>query len=193
MNENEFLNDTLNTIQKRYSCRGFSDKQISSADIRSIGMAGIMAPSAMNRQGWHVTLVNDRALISEIEAEGMRVMSAMPDKSAYERIKGRGGKLFYDAQAVAFIAVKDGATNRYAGVDLGIVAQNISLAATSLGIDNCHCGMVAFCFAGGRADEFKKKLQIPDDFECNYGVLLGYGKQAGTPHTPDEAKLTIIE
>lgn len=185
------MNETLKTIAKRYSCRNFTDKTISTADLQTIADAGIAAPSAMNRQGWHIVAVKNKQLIAEMEAEGMRVMKESPDQSAYERIKGRGGKLFYNAGAVVFIAVKD--AGRYTNVDLGIVAQNISLAATSLGINNCHCGMIAFCFSGNKTDEFKKKLQIPDGFECNYGVLLGYGKEQGTPHTPDKSKLNIIE
>ena len=187
------MNETLKTIAKRYSCRNFSDKAISDADLRAIGDAGIQAPSAMNRQGWHIAVVKNKALIAEIEAEGIRVLSELPDKAAYDRIMKRGGKMFYNAQAVVFIAVKDGETNAYAKVDLGIAAQNISLAATSLGIDNCHCGMVALCFAGGKKDEFKKKLKFPDGYECSYGVLLGYGREQGTPHAPDKGKLTFIE
>lgn len=190
------MNDTLKTIAKRYSCRSFTDKAINDADLQAIADAGIQAPSARNVQGWHITAVKNKALIAEIEAEGMRIMSELPDKSAYERIMGRGGKLFYNAQAVAFIAVNGAAASnyaKYAAVDLGIVAQNISLAATSLGIDNCHCGFVAFCFAGGKADEFKNKLKFPSGYECNYGVLFGYGGGQGTPHAPNAGKITVIK
>jgi len=190
------MNDTLKTIAERYSCRNFSDKAVSEADLQAIANAGIQAPSARNVQGWHITVVKNKALIAEIEAEGIRVISELPDKSTYGRIMGRGGKLFYNAQAVVFIAVNKNAAehyDRYAAVDLGIAAQNISLAATSLGIDNCHCGMVAFCFAGGKAAEFKSKLKLPDGYECDYGVLLGYGKEQGAPHAPDKSKITYIE
>ena len=135
--------------------------------------------------------MKNKALIAEIEAEGIGMMSELPDKSAYQRMIQRGGKLFYNAQAVVFIAIKDGEENVYAKVDLGIVAQNISLAAASLGIDNCHCGMAAFCFLGGKADEFKTKLGFPDGFICNYAVLLGYGKAQGVPHAPDKSKITF--
>ena len=190
------MNDTLKTIAKRYSCRSFSDKAISDADLQLIADAGIQAPSARNVQGWHITVVKNKPLIAEIEAEGMRVLSELSDKSTYERIMSRGGKLFYNAQAVGFIAVNASAAahyDKYVAVDLGIAAQNISLAATSLGIDNCHCGLAAFCFAGGKADEFKKRLRFPEGYECNYGVLLGYGNGQGTPHAPNADKITFIK
>jgi len=187
------MNDTLKTIARRYSCRSFSDKPVSGADLRAIAEAGIQAPSARNAQGWHISVVANKALIAEIEAEGIRVLSELPDKSTYERVMGRGGKLFYNAQAVVFIAIKNGGTNAYAKIDLGIVAQNIALAAASLGIDNCHCGLAAFCFAGGKAGEFNKKLNLPDDCECGYGVLLGYANAQGAPHVPDKSKISLTK
>ena len=107
------MNDTLKIIAKRYSCRNFSDRAVSDADLQAIADAGIQAPSARNVQGWHITVVKNKALISEIEAEGMRVISEMPDKSTYERIMGRGGKLFYNAQAIAFIATNASAAANY--------------------------------------------------------------------------------
>ena len=88
------MNDTLKTIAKRYSCRNFSDKAVSDADLQAIADAGIQAPSARNVQGWHITAVKNKALIAEIEAEGMRVLSEMPDKSSYERIMSRGAGCF---------------------------------------------------------------------------------------------------
>lgn len=189
------MNDTLKVIETRYSCRKFDDKPISAENLKAIADAGIQAPSAMNRQGWHISIVANKALLCEIEAEGLRVMKEAPDQSAYERILGRGGKLFYNAQAVVFIALKSAycASNRYANVDLGVAAQNVSLAAASLGIGSCHCGMVSFCFAGGKAAEFKEKLKFPDGYECNYGVLLGYETEKGTPHAPDKSKISFID
>jgi nitroreductase len=188
------MNDTLKTISKRYSCRGFSDKPIDGADLQTIADAGVQAPSAMNRQGWQLILIKNKTLIAELEAEGLRVLREMPDKSSYERVMSRGGKLFYDAQAIAIIAIKPPAAIKgYELIDLGIVAQNVSLAAASLGVGNCHCGMISLCFAGEKAAELKKKLKFFDGYECGLAVLLGYAKEQGTPHAPDAGKITIIE
>lgn len=187
------MNDTLKTIADRYSCRSFTDQEIGCDDIQAIAEAAIAAPSGMNRQNWQIIVVKNKALIAEMDAEGMRVMSEFPDKTMLERMKSRGGKLFYNAPCMVFIAVKESFPKGAELIDLGIVAQNISLAATSLGIDNCHCGLVAFCFVGVKAAEFKKKLQIPQGYEIGLAVLLGYGKEQGAPHVPDKSKITIID
>ncbi|MDR2635134.1 MAG: nitroreductase family protein [Clostridiales bacterium] len=186
------MNDTLKTIAARYSCRAFTDRDVSDADLRTVADAGTKAPSGMNRQNWHIIIVKNKSLLSEMETEGMRVLSGFYDKTMYDRIMGRGGKLFYNAPCMVFIAVKEAVPKGAELIDLGIAAQNISLAATSLGIDNCHCGLVAFCFAGGKADEFKRKLKFPDGYEVGLGILLGYGGAQGTPHTPDKSKITFI-
>ena len=187
------MNDTLKTIAKRYSCRSFTDRAVSDADLLAIAEAGLQAPSGMNRQLWQLIVVKNKALLAEMEAEGMRILSEFPDKSIYNRIMGRGGKLFYNAPRMIVIAVKEASPKGAELIDLGIIAQNISLSATSLGIDNCHLGLVAFSFAGGRADEFKEKLSFPKGYSVGLAVLLGYAKTPSAPHAPNADKITVIE
>ncbi|MDR3186733.1 MAG: nitroreductase family protein [Christensenellaceae bacterium] len=190
------MNNTLTVIEKRSSCRNFSNRSISDADLFSISKAALQAPSAFNQQKWHISIVKNKALLDEIEAEGLMVLSSLSDKSTFERIKKRGGKMFYNAEVVSFISIMESTDShykRYSLIDLGIIAQNISLACTSLGIDNCHCGMITFCFSTDKKEEFKKKLKIPNGYECSYGVLLGYGVTATTPHNIDESKVSFID
>lgn len=187
------MNETLSTIAKRYSCRSFTDKMPSEADLKAITTAALQAPSGMNRQHWQIIVVKNKALIAEMDSEGMRVLSELPDKSAHERMMSRGGKLFYNVPCLIMIAIKQTSQKGAELIDLGIVAQNISLAATSLGIDNLHHGLSAFCFAGGKADYFKEKLKFPSGYECGIAVLLGYSKQQSAPHTLNQDKITIIK
>ncbi|MDR1940307.1 MAG: nitroreductase family protein [Clostridiales bacterium] len=187
------MNETLKTIAGRYSCRSFSGKTLSDADLQTIADAGLAAPSGMNRRHWQIIVVKNKTLLSELETEGLRVMSEYPDKTTYDRIMSRGGKLFYDAPVMIFIAVKEAFPKGAELIDLGIAAQNIALAATSLGIDNCICGLVAFAFAGGKAEEFKRKLKFQNGYECGLCVLLGYADEPGTPRAIDKNKLTFID
>jgi len=78
--------------------------------------------------------------------------------------------------------------------DCGIVAENIALAAASLGIDSLICGFTAFSFAGDKNREFKNRLGFPEGYEIGIGVLLGYAENhGGKPHTPDLSKISVIE
>lgn len=185
--------DTLRSCAVRYSCRDFLDKCPSDADLRAIARAGTQSPSGMNRQNWQIIVIKNKSLIDEMDASGMEILSKMPDKTMFDRIKSRGGKLFYNAPCMVLIAIKAAHPQGAELIDLGIVAENISLSATSLGIDNCHCGFAVFPFAGDKANDFKKRLKFPKDYDCGMGVLLGYAKTSGKPHTPNNDKITFIE
>lgn len=187
------MNDTLKIIAERFSCRNFTDKMPENKYLEAIAQAAIQAPSGMNRQYWHVIVVKNKDLISQMEKEGTHMLSLMEDKSMYERIMERGGKLFYNAPCMIVIAIKEAAQKGVELIDCGILAQNISLAAASLGLANLHCGFVGLAFAGNRADEFKAKLRFPEGYECGMGVLLGYTEHAVPPHAPDQDKITYIE
>lgn len=187
------MNETLKTIATRYSCRNFTGEPLEETDLSAIAQAGIQAPSGMNRQGWQIIVVKDNVLIREMEEEGMKLLSLMEDKSLYERIMARGGKLFYNAPCMIILAMKEAAQQGAEWMDCGIVAQNIVLAATSLGIANVHCGFTTVAFAGDKAEEFKRRLKFPQGYECGIGILLGYATEAGTPHVPNPEKITVIE
>jgi nitroreductase len=147
----------------------------------------------MNRQLWRVIIVKNERLIDDMEAEGMKNLASLPDKTAYGRIMSRGGRLFYGAPCM--IAVPTGRAEPPGAelFDCGIVSENIALAATSLGIDNVICGLAAFSFAGDRRDEFKSRLGFPAGYEFGIAVLLGYAASPGKPHEPDYEKITVID
>lgn len=186
------MNETLRLIKERFSCRSFNDQMPQDKDLLAIAEAGVQAPSGMDRQGWHVIVVKNKGIMSDMEAAGMDVLSGM-DKAMHERIMARGGRLFYNAPCMVIIAIKEAYPKGAELIDLGILAQNMVLAATSLGLASLHCGFVGLAFAGGKADEFKARLQFPEGYESGMGVLLGYTDTPAAPHTPNPDKITFIE
>ena len=187
------MNETLKNIAERFSCRDYSDRKPSDEQLDLIAQAAIQAPSGMNRQQWQVIVLKNRELISEMEAEGLKTLASMPDQTMYQRIMARGGKLFYNAPCMIVIAIKEGYPKGAELVDCGILAQNIVLAATSLGINSVHCGFALMAFAGEKASSFKEKLKFPEGYECGMSILLGYANAPGTPHVPNQEKITVIE
>lgn len=186
--------DTIEAIKTRYSCRGFADKMPTDDALKLIAEAAVASPSGMNRQLWRVIVVKNRALIDDLEAEGLKNMSLLPDQSMYERIMSRGGKLFYNASCMMVVPIAQATPAGAELFDCGIVAENIALAATSLGIDNLICGFSAFSFAGERREEFNNRLSFPEGYEIGIAVLLGYGETpGGKPHDPDMDKITWVE
>jgi len=202
------MNEILKTIATRYSCRDFADTPLTDEQIKAIAEAALASPSAMNRQPWQIIIITDKALIEELDAEGMRIIASWKDKSTYERINSRGGKLFYNAPCMVVVASEGSSSDcgivqifkclfrPYASngsnLDCGIVSQNISLAAHSLGLGSVICGMAGFPLSGPRADELKKRLKFPDGYKFGIAVLVGTAKSGKTPHKLDMSKLTYI-
>jgi len=184
------MNETLKNIAKRYSCRDFAETPLTDAQVKALVDAALAAPSAMNLQPWHIIVVRDKALVDELDAEGMNVLATEDDKSSYEKIMLRGGKLFYNAPFLMII-LADG--SKWGFLDSGILCQNVVLAAESLGLGSCIVGMARWPLGGPRGDEFKKRLQFPDGYEFAVGVLVGAALSGKEPHEPDFGKVTYID
>lgn len=186
------MNETLRTIANRYTCRSFSDRPPSDEQLNAIGKAAVQAPSALNRQPWRVIIIKDRNLIEDMDREGMRVLSLMEDKSGYERIMARGGKLFYNAPVMIVVPIEKNLG--YELIDCGILVENITLAAESLGLGSVICGFAAKSFSDEKKAEFQQRMGFPPGFDLGIAVLIGYAAEGvvPSPHEPDMKKISYI-
>ena len=184
------MNETLRTIAERYSCRDFLDTPLTCDQIDAIVNAALAAPSAMNRQPWHIIAVTDKALIDEMDTESMSILAADEDKSGYERIISRGGKVFYNAPSMIMVA-SDGSD--YSLMDCGILSQNVALAAHSLGLGSVICGMAGIPLNGPRGDEYKKRMRFPEGYGFGIAILVGMVKSGKAPHELNRNKVTYVK
>jgi len=89
------------------------------------------------------------------------------------------------------MAASDG--SEWAAMDCGILSQNVSLAAHSLGLGSVICGMAGIPLGGARGEELKKRMKFPEGYGFGIAVLVGAAKTGKAPHEPDAAKVTYIE
>ena len=183
------MNEVLKAITDRYSCRNFTGEPITKDQADALVKAALAAPSAINRQPWHIIMCTDKALIDEMNASGMEIISSDEDKSTYNRIMERGGKMYYDAPAMMIVLV-DG--SEWAVMDSGILVENVALAAHSLGLGNVICGMMRIPLDGPKGAEFKKRLKFPAGYEFAISILVGKAKSGKEPHELDNSKVTYV-
>jgi len=183
------MNETLKNIAERFSCRDFADTPLTDGQVEALVGAALAAPSAMNLQPWRIVVVRDKALIDEMDAYGMDVLAAEDDKSAYDRMMSRGGKLFYDAPFLLIILADK---THWSMLDSGILCQNVVLAAQSIGLGTCIVGMARIPLSGPRGEEFAKRLKFPEGYGFAVGVLAGEIRSGKEPHEPDREKVTYI-
>ena len=182
------MNETLNVIAGRYSCRAYDGRLPERQMLEAIAAAAVQSPSAMNCQPWHIVVITDKAFIDEMDTEGMKILAGAEDKTAYERFMNRGGKLYYNAPCMFLILKKPGAD-----LDTGIVSENIAVAAASLGLGNVICGMAAIPFSGEKGGIFRKKAGFSGDWDFGMAVLVGYAEKPGAPHEPDMTKISFVD
>jgi len=181
------MNEVLQTIRDRYSCRDFKSGALTAEQINQLVEAGLAAPSAMNLQPWHISVVTDKAFIEEMDAAAMAEENK--NEPWYERIMGRGGKLFYNAPVMFFIAKND---SHWATHDVGIVCQNITLAAHSMGLASIIVAMARIPLSGSKGEDFIKRLKFPEGMEFCMSVCVGYANSGKAPHELDRSKVTYI-
>lgn len=186
------MNEVLNVISKRFSCRSFTDEAVSQEELEVIARAGVEAPSAVNRQPWRLVVVSNQELLNEIDSAIMEGLKK-EDQDRYNTMLARGGKIFYGGRAVIFIPTKIDGSNIYTNIDLGIVAQNIAISATSLGLGSLICGFARYAFQGERKEEFAQRLGFPPGYQLNLAVVIGHKAQEGQPHEADMSKISYIE
>jgi nitroreductase len=183
------MNDVLKAIYERNSCRDFSGEPLTDVQVDELVKSALAAPSAMNAMPWHIIAVTDKALLDEMDAYALKTIEeSNPDW--FNRMKERGGKIFYNAPCLILIAKNN---SEWAPLDCGIVTQNVALAAHSLSLGNVICGMARMAFDGPRGEEFTKRLQIPEGYTFGMSVCIGIANKGKTPHEFNQNKVTYIK
>jgi nitroreductase len=180
--------DAVNAIFVRRSNRAYTAQRPDDETVTLLAKAALAAPSANNAQPVNVIVVQNVPLILELEKAVVDYFFKAGDKTVVEHIKRRNNKIFYDASTVFFLAVKN-----EAAADAGIMAENIVIAAASLGLANIILGLPRVAFNDPEtAAYWKEKLRFPEGYEFGLAVAVGYAADEGRPHNIDLGKLSYI-
>lgn len=187
-------NEIMETILHRRAIRRFEEKQIDEDALQQILQAGLYAPSAGGRQGVIFAVcqtkeINGRLGRMKRANSNPRMATATSYVSKEQPSIADDPNLknaFYDAPTViTMFAPKN---FLFSAEDCAIAAENMMLAADSLGIGSCYIGQGWTAFADPYGQEILKRWEIPVDFYAVMQLLLGYPRE-GDPHpTPKPRK-----
>jgi nitroreductase len=197
-------NYIIEAIKARRSIRSYSDQAVPKELIEQILDAGRSAPSSLNTQPWKFIVITDRKLIGEMSSSIKlfikRLQTFLPILRLFikelrdEKTAGAIRKtalseedtVFYGAPLLILIASED--EGRWVGVNCALAAQNMMLAAHSLGLGSCFIG---------RSDMLKKcgfpfeKLGIGRSYSVNASLIFGYPKEF-PKNIPDRIRDNVI-
>jgi nitroreductase len=146
--------DTLETIDSRYSVRGYKPDPVDDETLGRVLAAGRQAPTAANRQPFRVIVIHTKGREAEVA-----------------RIYGR--RWFFSAPIVLGVVAMPGEAWRrmddkpYDEVDATIAMDHLVLAATALGLGTCW-------IAAFDPDAAREVFGLPDEVELVALTPLGY-------------------
>ena len=182
------MNETLKTILTRRSIRKYKQEQIKDEELQVILEAGKFAPSAMNQQSWHFTVVQNKEMLQKINEACKAVFSKSGIKNFEERAKAENFEVFYNAPT--FIIVSGDEKAIAPQNDGSLALGSMLLAAESLGIGSCWIHAMSFLFSTEDGKSLKKELGIPEGYAPVGSGAFGY--KDGKSPSPAPRKENII-
>jgi len=170
-----YMNDTLRVIRERRSCRSYKSDPIPAEKLAAIVDAGLWAPTGMNKQDRHFTVIQDKAILDRMD----KLARVKLPEGVKTRLTERNGgnpdiSIHYFAPTLIILSGD--------AISCALAAENICIAAQSLGIGSCILGLVTILFEND--DSLAKDIKIPNDKTPHLGVALGY---IGT-QTPEQER-----
>jgi nitroreductase len=170
----------------RRSCRNFKDTPVDRAVLEDLVKVGITAPSGTNSQLWTFSLLPSHKAVQAFAGQlslFYRKVLQMTDeqlpgpeyREVIERILSdrenrKIDRMFHGAPAVIIIGSRPGAS--CPAEDALLAAQNILLAAHSMGLGTC---LIGFAVQAMNQDaSLKSMLGIPVDEAVHCVISLGY-------------------
>ena len=144
--------DTRETISSLRAVRSFDGRPLPDDVLTAILEAGRRAPSSMNEQRWAFVVCTDRGLLRELATIGTYA----------DHIAGA-------AAAIALVTPEAEEDWRRESIafDLGQCAQNMMLAAWSMGVGSVHAAVY-------EEARIRELLGYPEDQRCDYVLSFGY-------------------
>jgi len=139
--------DALECIYSKRETREFKDEEIPEDLIKKILEAGRLAGSAKNRQPWNFILIKDKRRLLELSKFGYYAQHLA--KASFGLVIVIDNEYIHDS------------------FDAGRSAQNMMLAAHSMGIGSCPVTL-------HREEEAKEFLGIPKDKRIQICLAFGY-------------------
>lgn len=181
--EMKYENETIESIMERRSIRKYKSDVVSRETLEKIMECGINAPNGQNKQSWEVRVVDNPAVMSEINAV---IAEAYGEKA--EMAVG----CFRGAPVMVFIA-RD-LSYDFSAYDCGLLAQNIMLSAQSLGVGSiCLGSPVRIINDSPACAPVLERLGFSEGYEFCLCVGLGYADEAPEAKPRMKEKVKFVE
>ena len=177
------IQNAMDAILDRRSVRQYRPDPISEEQYEAVMQAFDWAPTARNEQEIRAIVVRDGELLQAFAR----------DFEAYGAKEGRVFKNFYFS-APMFIFLVGPRDFPFTAIDAGITAENMAIAAQSVGLGSLIIGCLRLYLQDEASAEWRKRFGIRDDEMFTVGVALGTPANRDQPKPKRKpGKITVIE
>ena len=187
------MNEVLNAIQARRSTRGFSDVQLTDAELQVLIDAALASPTARNTQMWHFSVVQNKELLDEFCREAAELMQKNTPAGARGRFDSDSFHMFYHAPTVIFISRPEECDNSFVDIDCGIACENIALAAQGIGLGSVIIGLAKPLFMSERGEYYNRTFGIPEGYRFAIAIVVGHNTVTKDAHPIGEGKVNYVK
>ena len=159
------MNQVLECLKNRRSCRSYESKKISTDEMNQILEAGTYAPTGMGKQSPIIVVVQEEELISELE----KINASVLGKEEVHTFYGAPNLIIVFADSSVPFGLSDA----------NLVIGNMLNAASAIGVDSCYIWRAKESFETDLGKELKRKWNIPNNYFAAGNIVLGYGKKEG--------------
>jgi len=154
--------ETMKAIALRQSCRAYTHEQVDDESIKTVLKAANAAPAGMKKYDTlRLTVIQNPFFLDDLDREGAEFFGN-PDLHP-----------LYGARTLILVSSNATAEGQppIAYSNVGCIIENMSLAATELGLGSCYiAGAIA---ALKKNEELLSKLNLPVNFVPISGIILG--------------------
>lgn len=168
------MNQTIATILRRRSVRSYRQEPIGKAELELILEAGRYAPTAMNQQAWHFTVIRDTGLLVKLENVCRSAFLESNIEALREVAKQEGFSVFYNAPVQIIVSGDVNAISPQ--YECTLAMENMMLAAASQDIASCwtHAVMMFHATEKGKAMFRELGIRFPENHEPYAAAVFGY-------------------
>jgi nitroreductase len=167
----------IDTIFARHSVRAYQRRKIDRATIEKLLLCAVRAPTAMHEEPCSFVIVQDTQLLADISGMARPLFAksmashGLSTGHSYHNFADPNFDIFYGADALIVIATTQ--TGPFVQADCWLAAENLILAACSLGLGTCVIGAALEAL---NTPGIKARLGIPEHGHAIASIVAGYPK-----------------
>ncbi len=176
-------NAVTDAIFSRQTIREYKREQITDEMLKTLAEAAKRAPSGRNMQPCYVRFVQDAQMLHEMHIDFKNLVGW--ETPAYTR--SDTNPFYHNAPTFVFVYAENDSA-----MDAGILAENICIAAQSMGLGTCIVGSAGALFNDEAGKKWNGMLRVPRDFRYQIGICVGYPDEQPTRKPRFDDRIEVI-